>query len=62
MGDLVLMALPTELAEERRKAVTEVNQEALTGMTEDLESYMDRVGAPMTDDGVQMGTKVKIDI
>jgi len=62
MGDLVLMALPTELAEERRQAVTEVNQEALTGMTEDLDSNMQRVGAPLTGEGVQMGTKVKIDI
>ncbi len=62
MGDLVLMALPTELAEERRQAVTEVNKEALTGMTEDFESHMNRVGAPVTGEGVQMGTKVKIEI
>ena len=62
MGDLVLMALPTEDAEERRQAIIEVNKESLTGMTEDLESNMNRVGAPMTGEGVQMGTKVKIDI
>jgi len=62
MGDLVLMALPTEFAEERRQAITEVNKEALTGMTEDLDSNMQRIGAPVTGDGVQMGTKVKIEI
>lgn len=62
MGDLVLLALPTELAEERRKAVSEVNQEALTGMTEDLDSSMQKIGAPLTGEGVQMGKKVKIEV
>lgn len=45
MGDLVLMALPKELAEARREAVTEVNNEALRGMTEELDSNLDKVGA-----------------
>ena len=62
MGDLVLMALPVELAEERRRAVSEVNNEALTGMTEELDSNLNRVGAPLTGEGVQMGKKVKIEV
>lgn len=46
MGDLVLMALPKDLAEERRQAVIEMNDEALNGMTSEFDSNMDRIGAP----------------
>jgi hypothetical protein len=45
MGDLVLMALPEDLAEMRRQAVVEVNNEALQGMTEELDSNLGKVGA-----------------
>jgi len=62
MGDLVLMALETDLAQERRDAVMELNREAVTGMTEDLSSNMNRIGAPVIGDGVKVGTKVKVDI
>ena len=48
MGDLVLMALPEDLAEERREAVLELNHEALEGMTDTLDSKMNKIGAPRT--------------
>lgn len=62
MGDLVLMALPEELADERRQAVTELNKEALTGMTEELDSNMSRIGAPVTGEGVKIDKKVKLEV
>lgn len=57
MGDLVLMALPEELAEERRQAVLELNREAVEGTTNDLESNLNRIGAEKHGDGVKIEVK-----
>jgi hypothetical protein len=48
MGDLVLMALDKDLANERRAAVDELNKDAMQGMTDDLDANMNRIGAPRT--------------
>lgn len=48
MGDLVLMALPQELAEERRQAVDEINADSVKGMTDELDANMNKIGAPKT--------------
>ena len=48
LGDLVLMALPEDLAQERRDAVMEINQEAITGMAAELDQNMDKIDAPRT--------------
>jgi hypothetical protein len=45
MGDLVLMALPEDAAEERRQAVMEINKEALEGMTEEVDANFEKLGA-----------------
>ena len=57
MGDLILMALDKELAEERRQAVMELNQEALEGMSDDVDSKLKGIGAPKTGDGIKIEVK-----
>lgn len=48
LGDLVLMALPEDLAKERREAVDELNKEALNDMSAELDANMNKIDAPRT--------------
>ena len=46
MGDLVLMALPKELADERREAVADYCADKMLSLADDVDSQLGRAGAP----------------
>ena len=46
-GDLVLMCLPKDLAEMRREAVAERNQEVMGGTADEVKGQLEKAGAPV---------------